>query len=42
MITFLKNLIKDVIENVGVWISASKRGEKSTTKYLSAYPIFFF
>lgn len=43
MITFLKTAIKDVLKNVGVWISPSKRGRaESTTKYLPAYPFFFF
>lgn len=47
MITFLKDLIKDVMENVGVWISPSKRGEKINNQiplclpYIYIY-IFFF
>lgn len=45
MITFLKDLIKDVMENVGVWISPSKRGEKINNQIPLCVPyiyIFFF
>lgn len=42
MITFLKIVIKDNLENVGVWISPSKRGEKNQQPNTSLPTLSFF